>query len=256
MRSRERLATAAAVLFWLAVWQTVAAVLEGRTGTTLLLPYPAEALARLLELVQERDFWLAVGHSVGRIFSGYAAGVVLGCAIGIASAFLWPVRVLLRPLLGVIRATPVASFVIVALVWIRGGQLSAFIACLMVLPIIAENVETGLRETDPALLEMAAVFQVGWGRRLRYIDLPAVLPYLTAGMRVALGFGWKSGIAGEVIAIPSSAIGTELYRAKVVLDMPGLFAWTAVIIALSALIEWGMLRLLPERKGGGSDAAV
>ena len=182
--------------------------------------------------------------------------MVLGCAIGIASAFLWPVRVLLRPLLGVIRATPVASFVIVALVWIRGGQLSAFIACLMVLPIIAENVETGLRETDPALLEMAAVFQVGWGRRLRYIYLPAVLPYLTAGMRVALGFGWKSGIAGEVIAIPSSAIGTELYRAKVVLDMPGLFAWTAVIIALSALIEWGMLRLLPERKGGGSDAAV
>ena len=159
MRSRERLATAAAVLFWLAVWQTAAAVLEGRTGTTLLLPYPAKALARLLELVREQDFWLAVGHSVGRIFSGYAAGVVLGCAIGIASAFLWPVRVLLRPLLGVIRATPVASFVIVALVWIRGGQLSAFIACLMVLPIIAENVETGLRETDPALLEMAAVFQ-------------------------------------------------------------------------------------------------
>ena len=256
MRSRERLATAAAVLFWLAVWQTAAAVLEERTGTTLLLPYPAEALARLLELVRERDFWIAVGHSVWRIFSAYAAGVVLGCAIGIASAFLWPVRVLLRPLLGVIRATPVASFVIVALVWIRGGQLSAFIACLMVLPIIAENVETGLRETDPALLEMAAVFQVGWGRRLRYIYLPAVLPYLTAGMRVALGFGWKSGIAGEVIAIPSSAIGTELYRAKVVLDMPGLFAWTAVIIALSALIEWGMLRLLPERKGGGSDAAV
>ena len=98
MRSRERLATAAAVLFWLAVWQTAAAVLEERTGTTLLLPYPAEALARLLELVRERDFWLAVGHSVGRIFSGYAAGVVLGCAIGIASAFLWPVRVLLRPM--------------------------------------------------------------------------------------------------------------------------------------------------------------
>ncbi len=153
-----------------------------------------------------------------------------------------------------IKSTPVASFVILALVWIKGENLSTFIAFLMVLPVIWQSVHTGLGSADPELLEMARVYRFSRGKKLRYLYLPAALPYLISAMRVGLGFSWKSGIAGEVIAIPSQAIGTQLYNAKIYLDMPGLFAWTIVIILLSAAIERVVLFLLPDPKGGDLDA--
>ena len=124
----------------------------------------------------------------------------------------------------------------------------------MVLPVIWQGVHTGLQSADPDLLEMAQVYRFSRGKKLRYLYLPAALPHLLSAMRVGLGFSWKSGIAGEVIAIPSQAIGTQLYHAKIYLDMPGLFAWTIVIILLSAAIERTVLLLLPDPNGGDCHA--
>ena len=72
----------------------------------------------------------------------------------------------------------------------------------------------------------------------------AVLPHLLPALRVGLGFAWKAGIAGEVIAITSGSMGYALYTAKTQLEMPDLFAWTGYIILLSMALERGLLALL------------
>ena len=77
------------------------------------------------------------------------------------------------------------------------------------------------------------MLRVPFWRRLPAMDVPAVLPYLTASCRIGVGLAWKSGIAAEVIGLADGSIGERLYQAKVFLETADLFAWTAVIIALS-----------------------
>lgn len=223
-------------------------------GTSLLLPSPAETFLRLRQLLGDPSFYSIIGHTFLRIFSGFLLGTAAGCILGGLTAFSPLLYRFFALPMNTIKSTPVASFVILALVWIKGENLSTFIAFLMVLPVIWQSVHTGLGSADPELLEMARVYRFSRGKKLRYLYLPAALPYLISAMRVGLGFSWKSGIAGEVIAIPSQAIGTQLYNAKIYLDMPGLFAWTIVIILLSAAIERVVLFLLPDPKGGDLDA--
>ena len=136
-----------------------------------------------------------------------------------------------------VKATPVASFIILALVWVRGSALSVLISLLMVLPVLYGAVRTGIAGADVQLLEMAEVFRLPAGRRLRAIWLPAVLPAFRQGCSVALGICWKSGVAAEVIGLPNGSIGDALYRAKITLSTGELFAWTFVIILLSAGFE-------------------
>ena len=255
MRNRKGIFISLAVCaVWLSVWQAAHLLVYAGMGTSLLLPSPAETFLRLRELLGEPSFYSIIGHTFLRIFTGFLLGTAVGCILGGLTAFSPLLYRFFALPMNAIKSTPVASFVILALVWIKGENLSTFIAFLMVLPVIWQSVHTGLQSADPELLEMAQVYRFSRGKKLRYLYLPAALPYLISAMRVGLGFSWKSGIAGEVIAIPSQAIGTQLYNAKIYLDMPGLFAWTIVIILLSAAIERIVLFLLPDPKGGDCDA--
>ena len=145
---------------------------------------------------------------------------------------------------GGFQLRPVASFIILALVWVRGASLSVLISFLMVLPVLYGAVRTGIQSADPQLLEMTKVFRLPLGRRLRAVWLPAVLPAFRQGCSVALGICWKSGVAAEVIGLPNGSIGDALYRAKITLSTGELFAWTFVIILLSAGFEKLFLLLL------------
>ena len=100
------------------------------------------------------------------------------------------------------------------------------------------------RAADPQLLEMAKVFRLPLARRVKAIWLPAILPAFRQGCSVALGICWKSGVAAEVIGLPDGSIGDALYRAKITLSTGELFAWTFVIILLSAGFEKLFLALL------------
>ena len=124
------------------------------------------------------------------------------------------------------------------------SALSVLISFLMVLPVLYGAVRTGIRAADPQLLEMAKVFRLPLGRRLRAVWLPAVRPAFRQGCSVALGICWKSGVAAEVIGLPNGSIGDALYRAKITLSTGELFAWTFVIILLSAAFEKLFLRAL------------
>ena len=94
------------------------------------------------------------------------------------------------------------------------------------------------------LLEMSQVFSMPFLKKVRYLFIPAVHPYLVSSCRTALGMSWKSGVAAEVIGIPKTSIGEQLYYTKLYLDTSGLFAWTFSIILISAVFEFVFLTLL------------
>ena len=143
----------------------------------------------------------------------------------------------MAPLVAGIKAVPVASFIILALVWLNSQSLSLFISALMVFPPVYLNVLEGICRTDRQLLEMARVFRVPFGRRLRGIYLPQVMPYFRTAVSLGLGLCWKAGAAAEVIGIPGGSIGERLYTAKVCFQTTDLFAWTVTIVAVSVIFE-------------------
>ncbi len=229
----------AVALLWLILWQGAHLLI----GENLILPSPLSVAERLAELSKESSFWLSIGASLARILAGYAIGVVLGCLFACMTAFSKPLKAFFSPLLTVIRATPVASFIILVLFSFTTGAVPVFISFLMVFAILWENVEKGLLQTDQKLLEMGSVYDFSPGDKLRFIYAPSAFPYFVAGSSSALGLAWKSGIAAEVLCHPKFSIGRLLYNSKIYLEMEDLFAWTAVIILLSVALE-GLLRLL------------
>ncbi|WP_343250618.1 ABC transporter permease [Diplocloster hominis] len=229
-----------AVAFWLIVWQLTSMAL----GQEILLVSPVSVLLRLGELVRTLPFWHAVFFSFVRNVGGFLLAILAGVLFAALSfCFSW-FRELLHPVMAVVKATPVASFIILCLVWIPSRGLSVFISFLMVLPIIYTNVLEGIHHTDRQLLEMAKVFRIRGIRRMRYIYFSQVMPHFRSACGVSLGLCWKSGIAAEVIGMPDGSIGDMLYQAKIYLDTPDLFAWTFVIILVSVLFGKVFMKLL------------
>ena len=231
-----------AAVFWLLVWEAAARWVN----EPIFLVSPLTAVTRLFELMGSAAFWQAVAFTVGRIFAGFLAGCALSILLAaLAYRFRW-VRQLLSPLTATVKAIPVASFVILALLWVSSRNLSVLISGLIGFPIVYANTLAGLDATDPKLIEMAKVFRVPFAKQLRSIYLHQVLPFLQSGLAVAMGLCWKSGVAAEVIGVPDGSIGEHLYQAKIYLETPDLFAWTLTIVLLSIACE-KLLALLMAR---------
>ena len=228
------------ILFWIALWQLAAMVIQN----DIIFAGPADVVRSLSLLLPSAEFWISIGHSFGKITLGFAAAFAAGIFFGSLAFRFRLLRELLEPLMLLAKSIPVASFVILALIWIGSSGLSVFISFLVVFPILYVNTIAGLESTDPKLREMALVFHVSLPRRIRFIYLPTLMPYLISSCKIALGMSWKSGIAAEVIGVPSHTIGENLYMAKIYLATPDIFAWTIVIILVSALFEKFFLQLI------------
>jgi NitT/TauT family transport system permease protein len=240
MKNREKYEKVFAIAFALMVWQLLAAAI----GKSILLVTPFEVMVRLTELIVTRDFLSSVMFSFVRIVSGYLLALAAGSALAALAGKYHMAEVLLWPFMTAIKSVPVASFIILCLIWLSSGSLGIFISFLLVLPIIYTNMLHGLRSTDRKMLEMAEIFNVTRLRRLKYIYLPQLKPYIVSACSVSIGLSWKAGIAAEVIGIPAGSIGERLYEAKIYLDSADLFAWTAVIVAVSVLFEKLFLHLV------------
>ena len=239
-----------AIFFWLAVWEMVARLI----GQEILLVSPVLVLRRFLELAAGIEFWKAAWFSFFRIAGGFLLALLSGILLAVASTVFPPIKELAKPLMVTIKSIPVASFVILLLIWIPSRNLSVVISFLMVWPIIYTNILQGIENTDKQLLEMAQVFQLSAYRRIRYIYLSEVVPFFRTACSVALGLCWKAGVAAEVIGIPEGSIGEKLYESKIYLETTDLFAWTIAIILLSVCFEklflWAADRLLERLTAG------
>lgn len=231
---------AAVSALYLAIWQG----LSGIVGKSLLLPGPIETLAHLLVLLRQRETWTAAGMTLLRVLAGYALGVTGGAALAALTARSWLFDAALRPLRGVVKATPVTSFILLALLWLSSGLVPVCISFLMVLPIVWANVHEAIVAIDPQLLEMASAFHLPWRTRFSRITVPSVKPQFLAACTTSLGFAWKSGVAAEIIALPKRSVGSALYLSKLTLETADLFAWTLLVILLSMLLEGLLVFLL------------
>lgn len=229
-----------AIAFWIIIWEAVAL----SVGSELIIASPVKTAQVFFDMIFRADAWRALGFSLVRIASGFALAFIFGSVLAAISARVQAVKILLAPITSVIKSTPVASFVILALIWFGSRNLSIFISFLMVFPVIYLNILKGIESVDHELLEMAKVFNIRLVRRIMYIYMPSLMPFVISACSVALGLCWKSGVAAEVIGISSGSIGERLYRAKLYFETGELLAWTAAIILISTALERLIMSIL------------
>jgi NitT/TauT family transport system permease protein len=237
--------TLPAVVFWVAVWQLAATGMDN----PLLLPTPVQVLRCWGMMAVTPAFWQTATVSIGRILMGVLSAVLLGTVLAVLTSKSRLLNTLIAPAMTAMQATPVASFTILVLIWVDRNYVPVLICGMMGLPIVWNSVSSGLRMTDPQLLEMAKVYRLAKPTVLWRIWIPSVMPFFRMACSSALGLGWKAGIAAEVLTVPKRSIGRMISDSKLYLLTEELFAWTLTVIVLSLLLQKIMLRLLKGRDG-------
>ena len=219
--------------FSLLVWQLLAVFFHN----DILLVGPSKTLRTFFSCLITAGFWRSIWFSISRICIGFFLAMLLGILTGALSCRFRIVGEFLEPPIQFMKSIPVASFVILALIWTGSKNLSILISFLVAYPILHISTVSGLKSTASKLLEMAQVFRVPFHKKIFYLYRPALSPYLISACKSALGMAFKSGIAAEVIGLPEGSLGEALYQAKIFLVTDEMFAWTLTAILASMAFE-------------------
>lgn len=232
--------TITAICFWLFVWH----FLSLKINSSIFLPSPEATYKALIRIGKRADFWQTIFNTFSKIAKGFLLALIAGTFSAIISSFVKIIDVLVSPFMRLLKTVPVASFIILALLWVKSDKLSVLISFVMVTPVVYINILQSFDNVDNNLLEMADIFNVGLLRRLRFIYVPALVSGFMSACKIGLGFCFKAGIAAEIIGLPFQSIGSELYKSKLYLMTDELFAWTVVIVLMSVFFEGVCIYLL------------
>ncbi len=221
------------ILLWIALWQFFSMVV----GSQILLASPLSVFEELFLLIQQLYFYTAILNSLIKISAGFILAVVIGVLFAFVSQKSKLFKQFIHPFILIAKSVPVASIIILILIWIPSENISIFISFIMVMPIVYANVLNGIYNLNAQLAEVSTLFKINKAAYLRYIVIPQIMPFFESACVVGLGMSFKAGIAAEVIGLPDSSIGENLYQAKIFLDTPALFAWTVVILLASFVFE-------------------
>ncbi len=224
----------AIIVFWVAVWECVARIIN----LPLILPTATEVISSLAHLIITLSFWKILLLSFLRIIIGFAIGVLIAIALAVLCKSSKPAMRLFSPVMTVIRATPVASFIMVLWLIIGSNLVPSTITSLMVIPVIWQNLINGFSAIDKNLSEVCDVFEVSGFKRFKFLIVPTLIRFLVPGIITSAGLAWKAGIAAEIIAYTANSIGREIFNSKNYLESAEMLAWTLVVVILSLIFEF------------------
>ncbi len=221
------------LIFWILIWELCSLFVN----QILFLPSPFVVFKVLMSLIGDAYFWKSVFYSMARVILGLFLSIVIGIIIGIAAGLNKFIEELLNPLIICIKATPIMSIIILALVWFKSDYVSVFTTILTCFPIIYTNVLQGIKSVDIKLIQMANIYKVKKKYIIKDIYLPSIKHYIVSGILMCLGLGFKVSVSSEVLSTPKYSIGLNLLNSKSMLETAELFAWTIVVILLSYIFE-------------------
>ena len=221
------------IFIWLCIWQLISYLI----GLELIITSPIKVFLSFVSLLKTQLFYQSMINSFIKITLGFMIAFVAGIMFATAAHQFFLLREFLSPLIYLCKALPVASFIILLLIWAGSKNLSVVISFIVVFPMIYIGTLEGFNNLDKKLLEMSKVFRMGRLKKTRYIYAPEIFPYIISNCKIALGMCWKAGISAEVIGLPSKSIGEQMYLSKLYLMTDKLLAWSIAIIIVSVIFE-------------------
>lgn len=244
MKNKKLLQALISVALLIAIWQITAQLV----GKPVYYPSFTQTISALANLALTGSFWVTVTVSILRVIGSFAISMLFGMTLAVLCSLIPSVTGFMKTISGVAKATPVASFIILAMIWFHSSFVPVFVGILMIAPIVFENTLQGIENIDSHISEMSRVYKIPTGVFIRKIALPYTKPYLSAAVSLSLGIGFKAVVSAEVLCQPSIGIGAAIYDSKIYLETPQLFALTLTVILLSFCFE-KMIGNFVRRKG-------
>ncbi|WP_237222934.1 ABC transporter permease [Rothia nasimurium] len=184
-------------LILLALWQYLS---TAGVFSAVQLPAPSKVVAAALDLAGRGQLGLHVAISTQRVVLGFSIGALLGLLLGAWVGLSRWAQVLAAPTIGALRAVPSLAWVPLLLLWIGIGENSkvTLIAIGAFFPVYT-TVSAALAHVDPKLVEAARTFGVRGINLFTTVQLPAVLPAVVSGLRLALAQAWLFLVAAELL---------------------------------------------------------
>lgn len=223
----------------LLLWQAAAWAAGWRS---YILPTPREVALAVVERADVLLWHAAV--TFGEILAGLAVGGGLGVAIALAMAYFRPARAWLTPLLVVSQAVPVFAVAPLLVLWFGYGLASKIVmASVIIFFPVATAFFDGLRRTEPGWLDLAR--SMGASRRavLFRIRVPAALPALASGLRVAVAVAPIGAVIGEWVGA-GAGLGYLMLQANARMQVPVMFAALLTLAVFAVLLYVVADRLL------------
>ncbi len=231
MRSVKRtLAILLSSLGLLVIWQVGSTLIASQ----VLLPGLGPVLTTLVTIVGEGPFLGSVLATVARALQAFLIIVITASICGVLGGKYPLFSAIMSPFVTTLKAVPVMSIILLAFIWFTSGEVPLFSAFLMGFPVMYVQVESGWRTIDGSLIQMCDLYEIRGLDRLIHFTIPALVPSLVTGARVALSMVWKVIIAAEVLTVPRFGVGARMQLAQVQLQTDRVLSWTLVAIVLTA----------------------
>lgn len=228
------------ILVFLLLWHLAAVVID----RSIILPSPYLVLTELLRLASMTTTWQAALHTAWKVLAGLvlvlAAGVSIGLFLGVNSAW----RDSSRPIIMVIQAVPVISWLsLVLFTWGPGWEGPVFIVFLSLLPTAVLTTISGVQNLDRSLLEMASVYRVPPWAVFKHIYLGSLLPFFVAVVDISIGQAWKVILVAEYLA-GDRGLGVNILSARYEVNAVKVYAYTLLAVILGIITERTVKALL------------
>lgn len=224
---------AISALVLIALWFIFAHLL----ASPFILPAPEAVAQDMFILIKTASFRDMLASTCVRGIVAFTLSLLCSLLLGIGAGLSPSFSAVLRPWMTTIRATPVVSIILIALLWFGSSIVPIFVSVLMTIPVMTDAITQGVRSSDPKLLEMAKVYRLSKRDILVNIHLPSALPYFIGGAGASLGLTWKVVVAGEILSSPKIGIGSAMQMAKIHLETPRVFSLTITAIFLCIITE-------------------
>ena len=215
----------------------------------VLLPSPLQLVAAAYDLMAEGILWKHTVASLGRVLTGFLLAAVVGIVLGVALGWSEMLSDFVRPLVESVRPIPPIAWTPIAILWFGVGNAPSYFLVFIgaVFPVFI-NTFSAVRNIDRVQINAALCLGAKPGLLIRDVVIPASLPVIFPGLRIALGVGWMCVVAAELIAA-QSGLGYMIQQNRVLLQtqnvVAGMITIGVVGFAMSAMMEFAERRLLP-----------
>jgi NitT/TauT family transport system permease protein len=228
------LATLSIAVF-LAIWQVIA-----MNVPPIILPAPAKVIAAFVELTASGELIRATGQTIWPFAIGLVLAFVVGTVLGLLLGIFRPAARILDPYIFVFWSIPNIAWLPLFIAWFGVGQLTliVFVFVSAFFPQLL-TVEAGAKEADSFLVEVARSLGGTKSEILHIVVLPSALPYIFAGLRIAVGRALVGIIVGQLLIV-ATGIGYMFQFYGETLSLAKYFAPLIVIAALAVLLNRGV----------------
>ncbi len=206
----------------------------------VMIPTIKSTSISLLNIIRDESFLIIIKMTILRSIIGFLISLFLAIMLGILSNISKFVYNFMIPVLNFLKSVPTMAIIILALIWLNNNTAPMFVGFIMVFPILYETVLNGISNVDSKIIDMAKSYKVSKTTLIKDIYIPSVFISLKTVLTSTLGLNLKMVIAGEALAQPKHAIGSNLQLQKLYLNTSGVFAWIIIILLTINMLEYSL----------------